>query len=57
MSIYFLLSQSDAQTHAVSFGARSDGLSAQMFCRNYRTDTYLAKYAPFECVGQDPTRG
>ncbi len=57
MSICSLLSQNDARTHAVSFGAHSDGLSGQMSCQNHSIDTYLAKYAPFECVGQGLTRG
>lgn len=50
-------SQRSAQTHGAFSGARSDGLSAQMSCRNHRTDTCLAKYAPSEGVGQGLTRG
>lgn len=50
-------SQRNSRTHGAFSGARLDGLSAQMFCRNNRTDTCLGKYEPFEGVGQGLIRG
>jgi hypothetical protein len=57
MSIYSLLSQDDGRSHGAFFGARSGGLSAQMPCHSYRTDTYPEIYALFVCVGQGLVRG